>query len=354
MSTKLTIDRQAILHNLRIIKAMAQDRGVSVSVVTKGLVGHEALVRLLVENGAGSICEAHIQNLIKFKDIGAEKWLIRSPLPSEAEEVVRYADVSLVSESSVLECLSAAATAQGRTHKAVVMLELGELREGCMPEELPRLCEACLALPGLELHGLGTNLSCINEIVPDERNMAALADAAAQTEKTLGVRLPVVSGGSSSSVRMLADGRLPAAVNHLRIGEAILLGNIVCYDVPFEGARTDAFTLTAEIIEVKEKPSLPWGERSPGLPPISKDAALKDRGLRRRALIAVGKQDVYSKYLDPLDSAIEILGDTSDCLIADITDCGTKYKPGDTVGFRLRYNGLVSAMASGYIEKALV
>jgi predicted amino acid racemase len=250
--------------------------------------------------------------------------------------------------------LSEAAVRRGKDHKVVVMLELGELREGCMRDELIPVCAACTDLPGITLHGIGANLSCCSEIVPDDRNMAALAEAAAEVSAALGINLAVVSGGSSSSVKMLAEGRLPASVNHLRIGEAILLGNIVCYDAPFAGARTDAFTLNAEIIEVKEKPSLPWGERAPAEPAVKDDPAFHDRGVRRRALVAVGKQDVFSKYLIPLDPKLEIVADTSDCLIADVTDCETKYKPGDIVSFRLRYNGLVSAMSSNYIEKILL
>jgi len=348
MSTKLTIDTKALLHNLDVVKELAKKRGVSVSVVTKAFVGNEALVKLLVQNGADSICEAHIENLIKWDGIPAEKWLIRSPLMSETDETVRYADISLVSEMSVLEKLSAAAEKQGKTHKTVIMLELGELREGCMPDELLPLCQACIALPGLELYGIGTHLSSTNEIVPDEFNMTDLVVAAAGVENGLGVKLAVVSGGSSSAIKMLQEGTLPPNVNHLRIGEAILLGNIVCYDVPFEGARDDAFTLTAEIFELKEKPPAPWGKLADG------SEYIKEDHLRKRALISVGKQDVFSKYLVPLDPKIKIVGDTSDCFIADVTDSEIKYKPGDTLCFRLRYNGLVSAMASDYIEKVLV
>jgi predicted amino acid racemase len=223
-----------------------------------------------------------------------------------------------------------------------------------MPEELIPLCEACLALPGVELHGIGASLSHISDIVPDEKNMALLAVSALKAERALGVRLPLVSSGSSSSIKMMTEGRLPDTLNHLRIGEAILLGNIVCYDIPYEGARTDAFTLSAEIIEAKDKPSQPWGERPPGFPPIELDPAFKDRGVRRRALIAIGKQDVSSQYLVPLDPGLLILGDTSDCMIADVTDCEKEYIPGNTVSFRLKYNGLVAAMASAYIDKKLV
>ena len=403
MNPNLVVDRDALLHNLRTVQALARGHGVAVSLVVKGLAGHKELVRYLVENGADSICDTRVQNLAGFEDIPAEKWLIRSPLISEAGGVLRYADVSLVSEMSVLEQLSEAAACLNMKHKVVLMLELGELREGCMPDELLPLCEAASSLPGLELYGVGTNFSCFNEIVPDEQNMAMLGDAAKGIERALGLRLPVISGGNSSSVKMLAEGRLPAFVNHLRIGEAVLLGNIPCYDEPYEGARTDAFTLNAEVIEVKEKPSLPWGERAPGALPVSLDPAYKnrpssfaikdeiwklpasmdpsskdrgrgirkrarsveaelaasdfaqsDRGIRKRALIALGKLDVSAEDLIPLDPGLEILGGTSDCLITDVTGSDIEYIPGGVVSFRLRYSGLASAMASPYIEKTIV
>ena len=353
MDPILEINTQAILNNMNTIRALTDRHGISMSVVTKGLVGYEPLVRLLVENGADSICEAHIKNLMMFADLPAEKWMIRSPLLSETAEVVRYADVSLVSERTVLEHLSAAAVEQGRTHKAVIMLELGELREGCMPDEIIPLCKICMELPGIELYGIGAHLSSLHEIVPDEKSMAEITDTAFKIEQTLGIKLPLISGGSTSAVKMLQDGVLPGAINHLRFGEAVLFGTIACYDVPFEGARTDTFTLFAEVFEVKEKPSMPWGDRAPNALSIYSDPALKDNGIRKRALVAVGKQDIRSEYIVPLDPGLKIIGDTCDCFVADVTDCEKEYKPGDLLAFRLKYHGLVTAIASDYIEKVM-
>ena len=353
MNPKLVIDQNALLQNMNTIYALARRQGVKLSIVTKGLVGHEPLVRLLVDNGASSVCEARIGTLKKWEKYPAEKWLIRSPLISEAEDVARYADVSLVTEKSVLEALSEAADDRDSIHKVIIMLELGELREGCMPDELLPLCKTVQELPGLELHGIGTHLSSTHEIVPDEQNMKALADAAEEIEKALDITLPIVSGGSSSALKMLAEGQLPKKINHLRIGEAVLLGNIVCYDIPYDDARTDVFKLNAEIIEVKEKPSLPWGLRADGAPPVPAGNGQQAAGLRKRALVALGKQDVSASYLVPFDKGIKILGDTSDCFIADVTDSENEYKPGDTLSFRLKYNGLVSAMASDYVDKIL-
>ena len=353
MNPTMKIDSKAILSNFNALKALTQKHGIKMSVVTKGLVGYEPLVKLLVENGADSICEAHIQNLIKFKDLPVEKWMIRSPLISEAAEIVKYADISCASEIAVLESLSAVAVSQGRIHKIVVMLELGELREGCMPEEVIPVCKACIDLPGLELYGIGGHLSSLFEIAPDEQNMKYIADTAANIEKELGLKLPVVSGGSSAMIKMLQDGTLPQAINHLRLGEAVLFGTIACYDVPFNGAITDAFNLYAEIIEIKEKPSMPWGDRAPNALSIYKDSEFKDIGIRKRALVAIGRQDLQTKYLIPHDPDLKIVAATCDCFVADITDCKKEYKPGDFLGFSLRYHGVVTAIASDFVDKIM-
>ncbi|MDR0488200.1 MAG: alanine racemase [Propionibacteriaceae bacterium] len=354
MGARLTINTEAILHNLRIIQRLVDSHGVTISVVTKALLGHEELMKMWVEAGVASICESRLPILEKWSGIDVEKWLIRSPVPGEADQAVRCADITLVSEGEILESLSQAAVAMGCIHKVVIMVELGELREGCMPEELLDLCELAVGLPGLDLHGIGTNLSDFNEVVPNDDNRAALIAAADHVERTLGVTLEVISGGNSSSLVSLIQGKHPSRINHLRIGEAILLGTLACFVDPFEGARLDAFTVDAPIFEVKDKPSMPWGERSPRGVPIVDDPTLVDRGVRRRALVALGKQDMRAEYLVPCDPSLIIYGDTSDCLIVDVTDSKRDYHLGDIVRFRPKYQALVSAMNSPYVDKIVL
>lgn len=354
MYPNVTINRPGIVQNFNVLNRLAQKQGVRISVVTKGLVGYAPLVQALIQSGVASICEAHVQNLKKFASYNVEKWMIRMPLPSEAAEVVRYADISLNTELATIRRLSQEAQKQGKTHKVVVMLELGELREGCTDDELLPLCEACMRLPGLELHGIGNNLSCYSGIVPDDQNMEHFVQAVHRVQSALGCPLPVVSGGNSSSTYRLQKGTLPPEVNHLRIGESVLMGTIACYDEPIVGGSSDNFTLTAEIIEVKDKKSMPYGSRAPGVPPVATSGEFEDRGMRKRALVAVGKQDVYVPDMVPHDPGLHILAATSDCFIADVTESRQQYKPGDTVQFSMKYHAMLSAMASDYVEKTML
>lgn len=336
------IKLDGILHNLNILENTCSGKGISLSLVTKVLGGNLPLVEeILAKSKISTICDSRIQNLKTFESLTAEKWLIRSPMLSEVDEVVRYADVSLNSELAIIEALSEAATKQGKTHKIILMYELGDLREGCYFEELSRLIAECEGLGGIEVLGIGTNLSCLNDTLPDKINMAEFVAVVNELEKRFDRIFPVISGGASSSAQMLFNGELPAKINSLRMGEAVFLGNIPVYDKPFPGAREDNFILKAEIIELKKKPS------SPALPPES--ICLSDR-----AIVALGKQDIYLPGLSCVDNRIKIIGGSSDHVILDVTDCCNNYTVGSIVEFKMNYNCLLNAMTSHYIDKTVI
>lgn len=338
----IEIHPDGILHNIRLLKDACESRGMSLAVVTKMLVGYEPLVRYLVENGGiTAICDSRVENFQKFVDIKAEKWLIRSPMISQADDVVKFTDVSLNSELEVIKALNEEAACQNKRHKVILMYESGDLRDGCYKDELVRLAGECLKLPCIELYGIGTNLSCVNDVLPDEKNMALFEQAVNAVQEEYNIKLPVISGGASSSIKMLFEDKLPKVINNMRMGEAVFLGNIPVYDVPFENAREDNFILKAEIIEIKNKPSVP------NTLPSESDKLMK------RAIIAIGKQDIYLPGLSCSDSRIRVIGGSSDHVILDISECGEDYKVGSVVELKMSYNCLLNAMTSKYVEKVI-
>ena len=58
--------------------------------------------------------------------------LIRIPMISEAEDVVRYTDISLNSEIKVAKALSKEAIKMGKIHEIILMVDVGDLREGIL------------------------------------------------------------------------------------------------------------------------------------------------------------------------------------------------------------------------------
>ncbi len=343
------IDVPHIVENAVQMKALCAEHGISAGIVTKVCAGCRPIAEALTRAGVVKLCESRLQNVMRFEGLGASFWMIREPMISEADDVVRYCSLSLNSEWAVLSALNAAALRQQKPHKVLLMAEIGDLREGCLRQELIDLAVRMKELPGLTLAGIGVNLSCYGGIIPSKENMADLVSMVQEVEEKIGRRLSLVSGGNSSSLKMLCAGELPERINHLRLGESVFLGNIPCFEEPLPGFHRNNFILEAEIVELKEKPSVPWGTSL--VDSFGHAVQIEDRGIRKRAILAVGKQDFDLDGLMPLDPALTILGGSSDHLLLDVTDAAKPLQVGDTVSFALNYAATLRVMTSPYIDK---
>jgi predicted amino acid racemase len=283
--------------------------------------------------------------------------LIRVPMLSEASEAVRLAEISLNSELAVLRALNEAAGKQGKTHKVILMADLGDLREGFWnrDELLAAAREVEGELGNLYLAGVGTNLGCYGSIFPTADKLNELADRAEMIEAELGRRLDILSGGASTSLPRIFDGDMPARINHLRVGEAIInardLQELFGCDMSF--MHKDVFVLRAEVVEVKDKPTYPEGE-------IMFDAfGMKreyiDRGVRRRVLLALGRADyAVPDMIFPMDEGVEVLGASSDHTIVDVEDARREFKVGDIMEFTLCYASTVFATSSPNVKISII
>jgi predicted amino acid racemase len=274
--------------------------------------------------------------------------LLRTPAFSQVDQVVQLAQISLNSELLVLKALSEAAVRQAQSHGVILMVELGDLREGIMPEQLSGMAKATLELQGIRLVGIGANLFCFGGVRPDMENMGLLSDLAADLEAELSHELRIVSGGGTINYSWAESAGDLGRINHLRCGEALLVGGATLDIQGIPGMRQDTFTLVAEIIESKVKPSKPWG-RDIGANAFGGSGNFPDRGEMKRLIANVGLQDV----LDPGDlrpkQEIAILGASSDHLIIDAGDSGVGMA--DEVAFFLGYNSMMMAMTSPFVEK---
>jgi len=347
---RLTIDLSKILHNVETVRALYGRRGVGITGVTKAVLGWPEVARTFVRGGIGTLGDSRLENLERLRAAGVEARLVllRTP-PSAAEEVVRLADVSLNTELKTLRALSAASAAAGRLHRVLLMVEMGDLREGVPPADLPRLFAAASDLPGLEVIGIGCNLACYGGIAPDDANMAALSALAADLETAFGRRLEVVSGGNSANHGWLTATAAPGRINDLRLGELLLLGRETLERRPVPGLHTDAFTLTAEVIEANVKPTVPRGTRCQDA--FGGSPVFIDRGDRRRAIVALGRQDTWVPGLSPRGD-LSILGASSDHVILD---AGRQpLEVGDEVELDLDYAALLAAMTSPFVRKVVL
>jgi len=349
---RLEINLSKIRDNARRVLSLCRAHGVEPAGVTKVCCGEPRVAQLLADEGFTQLADSRLDNLARIRHIPAKKLLLRIPMPSEAERAVELADCSLLSERVTARALSGAAVRQGRTHGVILMLELGDLREGCPDEAaLFDLAREAQSLPGLRLDGVGANFICYGGVVPSAENLARLVDARGMLEDGLGVPIPLISGGGSYAERLMASGGMPKAVNHLRTGALIHVG-IGEGDRKVPGYHLDAYRLVAEVVEANVKPSMPWGE-------IKTDAFGRthewvDRGPIRRAILAVGRQDAEIDALTPEDGGARILGASSDHLLLDVTGCGREFRAGDAVAFAAGYASVLRACTSRYVEKVFI
>jgi predicted amino acid racemase len=349
----VTIDVGKIEHNARSIVRQCAQHGLSVTGVTKGTCGHPDVARAMLRGGVVSIGESRLEHVERLRAAGVEApfLLLTVPPLSEVDAVVASVEASLNSELSVVSGLSEAARRRGVVHHVIVMVDLGDLREGVWPDDLVPFVREVIELPGVRLVGLGANLTCYGGVVPTEENMGRLVGYARDVEAAFRLELELVSGGNSSALPLIAAGRMPERVNHVRIGEAILLGRETLHRTPWPGTHQDAFLLHAEVVELKEKPSVPIGERVEDA--FGRARAFADRGEVDRAILNLGREDVDVEGLVPVDPRLVILGASSDYLIVDVTGAAGSVRVGDRLAFSLSYPALLTAMTSRHVEKRI-
>ena len=109
--------------------------------------------------------------------------------------------------------------------------------------------------------------------------------------------------------------------------------------------------MVAEVVEIDVKPHMPEG-------PIAVDAFgrtphWKDLGLRRRAILTIGEQDLYIAGLSPKRLDITMVGASSDHLVVDVTDADPPVRLGDELEFDPIYAAVATAMASYGMEQVV-
>ena len=326
------------------------ERGIAVTGVTKATLGSAEIAKVWLRAGVTGLGDSRVENLqaLRAAAIEARLTLIRSPMLTQVKAVVRTADVSLNTEIEVIRHLSAAAVQAERLHGVILMVELGDLREGIMPRDLEAIALQTLRLPNLTLDGIGTNLACYNGVSPDAANMGELAGLVASTESTFGLHLRTVSGGNSGNLEWILSGADSGRVNDLRLGESLLLGREPLHRHRLDGLYTDAITLVAEVIESGSKPPAPWGDM--GESALGHSPRRRQDGSSGQAVLAVGEQDTDCHALEA-PFGFEIAGASSDHLVLD---CGADLPPvGHELRFGLGYSALVRAMTSPFVSQVM-
>ncbi len=344
---RIEISLSQIRENTKKLSELYMQKGISLMGVTKAVLGEPSVAKAMIQGGVKFIADSRIENIQKMKSAGIsiQFVLLRTPL-SQAESIVKNADISLNTEIETLKKLSYHAKGQNKIHQVIIMVELGDLREGILPCDLPQLVRKTLSLPHIKIIGIGCNLACYGGIKPDDKNMRELSELVDLIEKEFQIDLEIISGGNSANFEWFKSSQDVGRVNNLRLGESILLGCETVGRKVIPGLHTGAFQLIAEVIESKRKASVPLGE-------ICQDAfgnvpGFLDRGDHQRVIIALGRQDVQVSNLKS-NNKLKMIGSSSDHIILDGENHNLEV--GDEIRFSLDYSGLLATMTSPFVIK---
>ena len=349
-SPRVEIDLGKIQANARCLVRRLGARRISVIGVTKAVCGHPDVAAAMLEGGVSGLADARIANLFRMRTAGitCPILMIRAPLLSELEDTIQYCDASYNTEMATILKLGAAAKKLGTSHDVILMVEMGDIREGILPENLTDCAARVIATPGVALKGIAANFSCLGNVAPTAGDMAMLSRLADQIEGACGPFVELVSGGGSANLQWALGEDSSGRVNNLRLGEAILLGTDPATGHPISGLHTDAFALFAEVIETRDKPSAkPPASIAPELGILR---LVRNDDLRTRTILAVGQQDTDTSGLT-FPSGIMFIGATSDHTVVDTAKSAMPV--GSEMKMGMNYSALMRAMSAPDVAKTV-
>ncbi len=331
----ITINLDKLKYNICHTLDLCKAKSINLAPVTKSICADQSIIDCFNASDVSIIADSRLDNFANMKTT-KEKFLIRPAATCEADDVVKYSDTSLQCDLKTIMALDKAAKSNGLTHNIILLVDLGDLRDG-IPYSDQDTILSCVAFihtsENLNLTGIATNYNCFLGYLPNDDNMQELVNLHKLIMPFYDTDNPVVSGGNSSSVSILLSDKkgFPKEFNQLRMGEAIMLGRDPSDNSFIPGYETDVFTLHVPLIEVYEKKA-PSGD------------------IMRRGILAIGKQDLQLDHIIPRDNRIKVLGGCSDECVVDLTDA-TEYNSGDELIFDLEYGALMSAFAGSFIYK---
>ncbi|SKA32688.1 Predicted amino acid racemase [Chitinophaga eiseniae] len=352
----ITLNQHKLRENFNHLNDLFSSYNIEWSIVAKVFCGNKKYLNELIQLGIRQICDSRIDNLETIKSIkpDIETVFIKPPAKRNVARIVKFADISFNTEYETIKMLSVEAVKQDKIHKIVIMLELGELREGVMREQFVDFYAKVFRLPNIKVVGIGTNLTCMYGVLPNHDKLIQLCLYKQLIEAKFNKVIPYISGGASVTVPLIYKDLLPAGINHFRIGETLFLGTDVYHSRSFEHMHNDVFKLYAEIIELNEKPAIPSGELGQNL--AGQTMSFQDTlqgTLSCRAIVDIGLLDVEDGHIRPVNRDMQIVGASSDMIVVDLGPNITGLKVGSLIEFEMDYMGLLRIMNSAYVDKRI-
>lgn len=352
----VTLDVKKLKSNFDFLDALFKNKGIEWSIVSKILSGNKTFLIELLKFDFNQICDSRVSNLKEIKSINPkiETVYIKPPAKRSIPSIVKYADISMNTEFETIKLLSIEAKKQKKIHKIIIMIELGELREGVLGDNFMDFYESVFKLENIKVVGIGTNLTCLYGVLPNHDKLIQLSLYEQLIEAKFNKQIPYVSGGSSVTIPLIFQNLLPKGINHFRVGETLFLGTDVYNNTKLKRMHSDVFSLYSEIIELIEKPVVPSGDMGTNVEGESYEFDQTSIGeTSYRAIIDIGLLDVEANHLELIDKSLKLVGASSDMMVVNLGKNKKKYKVGDLIEFKLDYMGILRIMNSRYIDKKI-
>ncbi len=352
---ELRIRLSHIRENIEMLDHFFHQRKLTWTLVMKVLAGYTDYLAPILQGldlkSMVGVADSRLTHLVHLKKMmpRLSTWQIRPPVLQNVDLVAEFVDVSCNSSIDTLTALNKAAKRKGKSHQVIIMVELGENREGVLQSELPDFFDKAINLSHLKILGLGANLGCLHGVEPTYEILIQLLEYKKTFENQYGINLPLISGGSSVNLPLIEENTLPPEINHYRIGEAAFFGTTPYNGLVFGALNTDNFTFHTSVLEVYSKDMEPTEALVPSavgdtfVPPLMTQDGLQ-------AILDFGLLDVDSKNLKPWNPNQTILGSTSDMTTLYAPE--GKVKVGDDLVFIPDYMGVAKLMVSGTIKKS--
>lgn len=356
----LTIHSDRIIENIKKLTKYLEDKNIEWTLVTKVINGYKpALEKILCDpclKDVHSVGDSRISNLKAIKEVKPDlvTIYIKPAAVGQAKNVIKYADISLNTSYRTISELNTEAEKQGKIHRVIVMLEMGELREGVVRDNVLKFYEKIFQMKNIRIIGIGTNLGCMYGVEPTYDKLIQLSLYKQLIETKFDVKLEVVSAGSSITLPLLGMHKIPDGINHFRIGEAAFLGVSPYDNKKYKNLSTNAFDFSAEIVELEKKEVVPGGTIGEAAVGHTADFDNIDYDESYRAIVDFGELDVDYNNLELKDQEINFLGTTSDMTVYDLGPKSSKYKVGDKIHFRPNYMAVARLTNSKYMSKVVV
>ena len=344
---KLTIDLDAVAGATRRLAADLRVRGMTLAGVTKCVDGAPAVGRIMLENGCTGLADSRLPSLVRLAGPAlGPLTLIRAPQPDELETAAQVADRVLLSDPGAARVLGE--HAPGAPIQILLTLDLGDRREGVLPDAAPAVAARLAGLPGAELAGLAVNFACLSGQLPSQELFRQAEDVLAEITGLCAVE-PVLSLGGTCVVQHL-EGYAPRFATEVRSGGGPMYGHDFVSGCGITGLRRTDPVLTAAVLECYRKPPPPQGRSGSDAFGHVPDVRLPEEDAWY-AMLALGRRDIEPGGLRPLLPGAYLAGATSDVAVLITPE---PLRPGDEVRFTVDYDALVRAVTSPFVAVEFV